>query len=133
LAGNLNQSNFSQFDATSSFYAKQFPHHRNCFCCLYFNLPAFKPKTKGETIMSDTNPEGAYINVKVVPINGRGNLSNGTGTLSAAGIFSCGHFASGDLPEIGKSYNIAGEHQGRLYEFPGWKCTHSGPTSDFKA
>ncbi|CRK60292.1 hypothetical protein [Alloactinosynnema sp. L-07] len=78
------------------------------------------------------NPQGAYTKVKVVPIlGGPGLLSDGTGTLGATFTFSAGQFTQGDLPEIGKYYNIFGFHDGDFYEFPRWRCTHSGGTSDF--
>lgn len=50
--------------------------------------------------------------------------------MSSIGVFSCGPFSENDYPEIGKTYNITGNHNLNL---PGWKCVHSGPTSDFKA
>jgi hypothetical protein len=78
-------------------------------------------------------PEGFYTDVKVVPINGSGSLIGGTGTCSATNTFSAGMFSSGDLPQVGAYYNIWASHLGNLYHFPGWRCAHSGPTSDFLA
>lgn len=81
------------------------------------------------------NPEGKYKNVNVIPITGTGSLSNGTGTLSSFGVFSCGDFGKDDLPEVTKIYNINGvlESNGQTYQFPGWNCVSAGKTSDFKA
>ncbi len=83
--------------------------------------------------MANGNPEGQYTNVIVHPIqNGQGQLSNGTGTFSSFGMFSCGTFSQDNLPEIDKFYNISGYHNGTKYDFPGWVCKNSGATSDFK-
>jgi hypothetical protein len=79
-----------------------------------------------------TNPEGGYTDVKVVPIQGGpGTLSHGTGTFSSFFTFAAGQFPGGDQPKIGDYYNISGVHNGTRYDFPRWKCNHSGPTSDF--
>ncbi|MCS7484054.1 hypothetical protein ACFFQW_31490 [Umezawaea endophytica] len=78
-------------------------------------------------------PEGGYTKVKVVPIGGgQGSLTNGTGTYSSFGTFSAGQFSPGDLPRIGDYYNISATHEGVNYDFPRWKCTHAGGTSDFR-
>jgi hypothetical protein len=93
----------------------------------------------GETVRTDGGggkveyPEGGYTDVKVVPINGSGSLVGGTGTCSATSTFSAGMFDRGDLPQIGAFYNIWASHSGNLYHFPGWRCVHSGPTSDFRS
>jgi hypothetical protein len=93
----------------------------------------------GETVRTDDEggkvgyPEGYYTNVTVVPIAGSGTLHNGTGTCSATNTFSAGMFAGNDLPQIGGFYNITATHAGTVYNFPGWRCAHSGPTSDFLA
>lgn len=80
-----------------------------------------------------TNPEGSYTKVKVTPIqHGSGTLSNGTGTFSSFFVFSAGQFTGSDQPKIGDFYNISGMHEGVQYEFPRWKCNHSGGTSDFR-
>jgi len=79
---------------------------------------------------SSLSAEGHYTNVTVHPIQHQGTLRNGTGTMSAIGVFSCGVFDEGDQPVIGNYYNITGSNGLNL---PGWKCVHSGPTSDFKA
>jgi hypothetical protein len=77
-------------------------------------------------------PVDGYTNVTVYSIQGGGRiLSNGTGTYSEIGVFSCGPF-SDDKPIIGQFYNITGNSQGGTHSFPGYKCVHSGPTSDFK-
>ncbi|MFD9736815.1 hypothetical protein [Umezawaea sp. NPDC059074] len=78
-------------------------------------------------------PEGHYTNVSVTPITGSGTLRNGTGTCSATGTFSAGTFAANDLPQVGTLYNITATNNGTVYNFPGWRCAHSGPTSDFLA
>lgn len=79
------------------------------------------------------NPIGQYTDVKVTPIQGGpGSLTGGTGTFSDTYVFSAGKFDSNDHPKIGEFYNITGKFGGSFYEFLGWKCTHSGQTSDFK-
>ncbi|MBP2325094.1 hypothetical protein JOF56_005479 [Kibdelosporangium banguiense] len=81
---------------------------------------------------SRVNPTGQYTDVRVTPIQGGpGDLTNGTGTYSN-GIFSAGMFGSRDLPRVGDFYNITGYEGGELREFSAARCTHSGPTSDFK-
>lgn len=78
------------------------------------------------------NPQGAYTKVKVLPLlGGPGVLSDGTGTLGVTFTFSAGQFTTGDHPEIDKYYNISGFHNGEFYQFPRWRCVHSGSTSDF--
>jgi hypothetical protein len=78
-------------------------------------------------------PEGKYVKVSVDPITGTGSLRRGTGTMSSFGVFSCGTFDNGDLPQSDKLYNIiaTSEQTQKLYQFPG-TCVHSDPTSDFK-
>ena len=79
-----------------------------------------------------TNPVGQYTEVRVRPIQGGpGDLRNGTATLSATNILSAGTFPGGDQPNVGEYFNITGTNNGRTYEFPGRRCTHSGGTSDF--
>ena len=87
-------------------------------------------KQTTETIMK----EGHY---KYVHCNGiahaPGHLGGGTGTfIDSTQTFSCGTFTEGDWPKIGSYYNLNGEHEEKWYEFPRWKCTGSGETSDFK-
>lgn len=84
--------------------------------------------------MANGYPEGKYTRVSCHPITSpSGNLGNGTGTYTeSTKTFSCGDFHSIDLPEIGGIYNLSGMINGRTHNFPGWKCTHSGKTSDFK-
>ena len=78
-------------------------------------------------------PEGRYTDVRVYPIQGgSGSLSGGTGTYSSFGTFSAGMFSPNDLPRVGDHYNISATCNGVNYQFPGWKCTHSGSTSDFR-
>ena len=80
-----------------------------------------------------TYPEGQYTDVRVYPIQGGpGTLTGGTGTFSSFGTFSAGQFSPGDLPKVGDYYNISATHQGVVHNFPRWKCTHSGGTSDFR-
>lgn len=80
------------------------------------------------------HPEGQYTKVHCHDITGvGGNLRGGTGTFTeSTQTFSCGPFSSDDRPKVGSFYNLNGEHKGKQYDFPGWKCTHSGSTSDFK-
>ncbi len=82
---------------------------------------------------ADEVVEGQYTNVYVVdPLTGEVLLRNGTGTMSAIGVFSCGMFAVDSRPGIGKIYKIsATDPNGNRYE-TALKCTHSGPTSDFR-
>lgn len=77
-------------------------------------------------------PEGNYTNVRVVNVqNGPGSLRDGTGTFNGTTKVSCGQFDANDLPALNEFFKITGEHAGTVYEFPGYKCTHSGATSDF--
>ena len=91
------------------------------------------PTSKTAAPALSAPPVNQYTAVAVHPIQHSGNLNNGTGTLSEIGVFSCGPFTSGDLPVIGQFYNISGTSGGKTYQFPGWKCTHAGPTSDFNS
>lgn len=96
------------------------------------NRPGKTTRRTGEN-GTQLYPEGGYTNVKVVPIlGGSGSLSNGTGTCSAISTFSAGMFPAGDLPKIGDYFNISAVHDGTRYDFPRWRCTHSGSTSDFR-
>jgi hypothetical protein len=91
------------------------------------------PKHQGASTKTQ-QPVGQYTNVSVVPIQGgSGRLTGGTATLSPIQMLSVGNFPASDRPEIGKYYNITGTHDGVLVEFPRWKCTHAGNTSDFAA
>jgi hypothetical protein len=77
-------------------------------------------------------PEGHYTKVKVINSqHGPGALTDGTGTFNGTTIMACGPFDPNDLPALNEFFNINGEHAGVRYEFPGYKCTHSGPTSEF--
>jgi hypothetical protein len=82
------------------------------------------------------NPEGHYTDVHCYDIQrAGGRITDGTGTFThATKIFACGPFAENDRPEVGSFYNLNGEHgvPKEWYEFPGWKCTLSGGTSEFK-
>jgi len=84
--------------------------------------------------MANGHPEGKYTNVNCTPISGSGgNLKNGTGTFTeSTRTFSCGDFDARDLPSVGSFYNLNGIHAGSWKDFPRWKCTHAGKTSDFK-
>ena len=78
-------------------------------------------------------PDGAYTNVTVTPITGKGGfLSKGDGTMGN-NTFSCGNFPADDRPSIGDKSTIIATHSvtKKLYQFPG-DCTHSGPTSDYQ-
>jgi hypothetical protein len=91
--------------------------------------PAIPGTADGGTTL---NPQGAYIKVKVLPLlGGPGLLVDGTGTLGVSQIFSAGQFDADDLPEVDKYYNITAFQNGNFYQFPRWKCVHSGGTSDF--
>jgi hypothetical protein len=85
------------------------------------------------------NPEGHYTKVHCYDIQKvGGEITDGTGTFThSTQTFSCGPFAANDRPKVGSHYNLNGEHKKgedkeERYEFPGWKCTHSGDTSSFK-
>jgi len=78
--------------------------------------------------------EGQYTDVHCYGIaHAPGQLTGGTGTFTdSTKTFSCSSFSKDDLPAIGSYYNLNGVHKDKRYEFPRWKCTHSGETSDFK-
>lgn len=80
------------------------------------------------------NPEGHYDKVHCHDIQGAGGkITDGTGTFThSTKTFSCGPFPPDNRPKVDSFYNLNGEHEGKRYDFPGWKCTHSGGTSDFK-
>lgn len=83
-----------------------------------------------ETIMK----EGHYTDVHCHGIAGApGHLAGGTGTFTdSTQTFSCGPFSKDDRPAIDSYYNLNGMHKDKRHDFPRWKCTHSGETSDFK-
>ncbi len=79
------------------------------------------------------NPVGAYTEVHVSDITKvGGEITNGTGTYTATGIFSCGPFAADDRPVVDSRYNITGKNGTTTYEFPGVACVASNQTSDFR-
>lgn len=78
-------------------------------------------------------PEGHYTNVYVHGIQTGGTqLRNGTGTMSATGVFSCGNFSPDDYPEVGMYYNITGYMGGSRHEAPMRCIGTGGQTCDFQ-